>query len=517
MPLIDFVKSKTSNIVTATLMMLVRLPGAAAQLMDAAALVVRKSGPAPLAKCLDGLSGAMKLLEPNILLESLMQMTQTVATAIVHDAKHVFIIRDGMRRNELTAATIQFLWDQRRMVTSFMIDVVECAKCYVKADSVTGVCDPLEEHGHDNELDLWDPMNRHALLCQAQRLVKSIVFILTNAARPLAFDDIDMTKETRLCTDNVDLGLIIEVTPSGRQKVSATSDSSAKNERRDSAVGELDDLLTGQSKRAANGHFEASPISTPGEGTEDPAKVTDEKWFFVNGIGTELYWLHLACRKLAKRYSRNVTGVYNRGDGILWDLIKCAGQRNSKGQLNVKSQKEMVQTAKGGQMAQMELANQLEAALLTKGERGHAYKKVVMIAHSQGCLVLRLALEDLRAQRSKALDEAMRERLCVFTFGNPSVDWLGEPDDVLRTEHFGNEKDFVAHLGVFHDGKPKDRGYKNLFTNKEEGWVGHLFGAQYSLDCKHYTDEFEKRSSKRSWLLNCRQGEPLAAERVSSA
>ncbi|KKY27187.1 hypothetical protein UCDDS831_g00934 [Diplodia seriata] len=447
MPLIGFVKRKTSNIVTDTLIML--------------------SGPAPLAKCLDGLSGAMKLLEPNILLESLMQMTQTVATAVVHDAKHVFIIRDGMRRNELTAATIQFLWDQRGVVTSFMIDVVECAKCYVKADSVTGVCDPLEEHGHDNELDLWDPMNRHALLCQAQRLVKSIFFILTNAARPLAFDDIDMTKETRLCTDNVDLGLIIEVTPSGR------------------------------------------------EGTEDPAKVTDEKWLFVNGIGTELYWLHLACRKLAKRYSRNVTGVYNRGDGILWDLIKCAGQRNSKGQLNAKSQKEMVQTAKGGQMAQMELANQLEAALLTKGERGHAYKKVVMIAHSQGCLVLRLALEDLRAQRSKALDEAMRERLCVFTFGSPSVDWLGEPDDVLRTEHFANEKDFVAHLGVFHDGKPKDRGYKNVFTNKEEGWVGHLFGAQYSLDCKHYTDEFEKRGSKRSWLLNCRQGEPLAAERLT--
>ncbi|KAL1633023.1 hypothetical protein SLS58_011231 [Diplodia intermedia] len=215
--------------------------------MDAAALVVRKSGPAPLAKCLDGLSGAMKLHGPNILLQSLMQMTQTVVTAIIHDAKHVFI-------------------------------------------------------------------------------------------------------------------------------------------------------------------------------------------------------------------------------------------------RNTKSQKEMVQTTKSGQMVQMELVNQLEAALLTKEERGHAYKKVVMIAYSQGYLVLRLALEDLQAQRSKMLDEAIRERLYVFTFGSLCVNWLSEPDDVLRTEHFTNEKDFVAHLGVFHDGRPKSRGYKNVFINREEGWVSRLFRAQYSLDCKHYTD-----------------------------
>jgi hypothetical protein len=43
--------------------------------------------------------------------------------------------------------------------------------------------------------------------------------------------------------------------------------------------------------------------------------------------------------------------------------------------------------------------------------------RVVMIAHSQGCLLLRLALESLAWERSRDT----KRHLYVFTFGNPSI------------------------------------------------------------------------------------------------
>ncbi|OJD32566.1 uncharacterized protein BKCO1_37000155 [Diplodia corticola] len=498
---------------------LAEAPGAADLLTNAAAALVQKVTPAPMARLLESLCGALDLLKPEVLLTTMVKMTRTVVKAILKDATHVFTIRKGVLSNELTGATIQFLWDQRHEVVNFLVDVIECAKGYVKSDSLTGKRHQLDEHGLDNELDLRDPMNRHALLCQVQRLVKSVVYILTQLPQPLKFEEINMTAETQLLTDSIHSGAIVKVTPSGSQILQAIPDASVKDLRRDSAVGEMmangngvqKKMVNGEPRRAVNG---VADPSNPSPADHSDAKVTDEKWIFVNGIGTELYWLHLACKKLAKRYSRDVTGVYNRGDGILWDLIECAGQRNRDGDRNTQSQENMVQTTASSKAAQKELVNQLENALM-QAEVGNKYKYVVMIAHSQGCLVLRLALETLLHRNSSMVRDAMRNRLCVFTFGNPSVDWHGKLDDVLRTEHFANEKDFVAKLGVLKDDKqsPTERGFDNVFVNREKEWVGHLFGTQYSLKTEHYTDDLDTKGSKRSWLLNCREGESLDAAR----
>lgn len=67
--------------------------------------------------------------------------------------------------------------------------------------------------------------------------------------------------------------------------------------------------------------------------------MTNEKWIFINGIDTELFWLHLACKKLAKWPSREVTGVFNWGDGILWDSVESVGERDSQGNTGSSSQK----------------------------------------------------------------------------------------------------------------------------------------------------------------------------------
>ncbi|GME37837.1 hypothetical protein BKCO1_37000155 [Neofusicoccum parvum] len=331
--------------------------------------VINKVSADSLRKFMDGLSSALNRLSPNVLLHSLGQVTRTVLSAIVKKVGQLNVVRDGVMSNKLNELTISFLWTQRHELVNFIVDIVECAKCYVKSTSLDGQRDLLEEHGTDNELDISMPMNQHALLC-----------------------------------------------------------------------------------------------------------------------------------------------VYNRGDGILWDLIECAGQRTRYGYRCAESQKCIVQTTASSRAAQIALVNQLEDALV-KADDGATYKYVVMVAHSQGCLVLRLALEQLLKSGSESVQKVMRERLCVFTFGNPSVEWKIGSAQVLHTEHFANEKDFVAKLGVMYDDKQKERGFTNVFVNKEKEWTGHLFGTQYSLKPQHYTDGFQVKGSNRSWLLNCLEGESIDVAR----
>ncbi|GME60412.1 hypothetical protein BKCO1_37000155 [Neofusicoccum parvum] len=476
------------------------------KVMGIATDVINKVSADSLRKFMDGLSSALNKLSPSVLLHSLGQVTRTVLSAIVKKVGQLNVVRDGVMSNKLNELTISFLWTQRHELVNFIVDIVECAKCYVKSTSLDGQRDLLEEHGTDNELDISMPMNQHALLCQAQRLVKSLVYLFTNVAEPLSFENIDMSAHTQLATDTFHSGTIIEVTPSGYQTVSAIPDTSAKGRRRDSGVGEPGITMSE--------HAESSPNEASGDGNDNKARITDEKWLFVNGVGTELFWLHLACRKLAKRFSRDVTGVYNRGDGILWDLIECAGQRTRYGYRCAESQKCIVQTTASSRAAQIALVNQLEDALV-KSDDGATYKYVVMVAHSQGCLVLRLALEQLLKSGSESVQKVMRERLCVFTFGNPSVEWKIGSAQVLHTEHFANEKDFVAKLGVMYDDQQTERGFTNVFVNKEKEWTGHLFGTQYSLKPQHYIDGFQVKGSNRSWLLNCLEGESIDVARVS--
>jgi hypothetical protein len=151
-------------------------------------------------------------------------------------------------------------------------------------------------------------------------------------------------------------------------------------------------------------------------------------------------------------------------------------------------------------------------------------KEIIMIAHSQGCLLLRLTLEEIYADNQ--FIDVMRYHLHIFTFGNPAYDW-----DVhaytASTEHFANELDFVAKLGVLRQySSDTDQNTKNDLTycsrcesglssdkkhslespkqlifvnNKKQS--GHLFGSQYSLQAQDYdcvNDEAESALLERS-------------------
>ncbi|UKZ49580.1 hypothetical protein TrVGV298_003827 [Trichoderma virens] len=376
-------------------------------------------------------------------------------------------------------------------------------------------------------------MNRHALICQVQRLARSIIYILKNVATSITFEEIDMSSETTLRSDDYDTGTLLEVRPSGRQRVINATPAGPGQPLAGNQLNETDEEQ--QDEMEEEQQDETEEEEQQDETEEEQPRVANEKWLFVNGIATELFWLHLACKKLARQYSREITGVYNRGDGILWDLIECAGERNITGEGNARSQKRLIQRTSSSRGAQEKLKEQLEAALEQAGDGdGSVYKHVVVIAHSQGCLLLRLALEELVVEDAAGTGntrQTMLERLCVFTFGNPSVDWkLDLPDDVviaplqnsgqsqmdleflsshvLRTEHFANKVDFVAKLGVISEHRRADSGYapEHVFVNEDPDWIGHLFGTQYSLDSRYYRAEQTNGAiGDPSWLLTCRK------------
>lgn len=249
-----------------------------------------------------------------------------------------------------------------------------------------------------------------------------------------------------------------------------------------------------------------------------------ETWLFVNGIAGEYYWNHLAVSKIqdfffdrdehpddnsedAVARRTQIKGVFNRSDGILWDLIECAGERRpqavvAKKSSNHSSKAPLSSRTESSREAQVELSKALRSAL---SDSKTSRKDIIMIAHSQGCLLLRLALEEIYHDTQEDFKGVMRAHLHVSTFGNPAYDW-----DVhayaASTEHFANELDFVAKLGVLRqfsrsesvkndltycsrckagDEKHLQMERQLIFVNNKNQ-SGHLFGSQYSLLDKDY-------------------------------
>ncbi|KAI3478655.1 hypothetical protein L1887_59369 [Cichorium endivia] len=265
---------------------------------------------------------------------------------------------------------------------------------------------PGAEQWNDyNELDLTKPMNVHAVTSQVQRFLKSIIEIF----RLNDQNEQDFRMNTTLDSDT----------------------------------------------------HETAWTTTAFKRKDDPVQQP-ETWLFVNGIAGEFYWNRLAVSKIrdfffdrdagststeeAQTRATRLRGIYNRSDGILWDLVECGGER----QPDVAPL--LIHRTESSKAAQRQLAVELRAAL---ADSRSSKRDIIMIAHSQGCLLLRLALDELWAAGGADTRSTMRAHLRVYTFGNPAYDW-----DVhayaATTEHFANELDFVAVLGVLRLSDPVD-------------------------------------------------------------
>ena len=374
-------------------------------------------------------------------------------------------------------------------VARFLVDLMEPMKRFVNAESTDGNPPPVAAAWNPyNELDMSQPMNRHAVISQVQRFFKSIIEVFRQADLDVGRFDMN----TRLETD------------AGKSLVTTVA---------------------------------LKRINRPDIAEDETA----ESWIFVNGVAGEFYWNHLAVQKLqdyffdpdqpedtteeVKSRRTTITGVFNRSDGVIWDLIECGGERrphdtNKKNIEDRTSKPTLSSRTASSREAQGQLSQILREAL---SDSKTSKRDIIMIAHSQGCLLLRLALEQIHSDADSETRSVMLTHLRIFTFGNPAYDW-----DVhaytASTEHFANELDYVAKLGVLrlyssdpneavnnelhYCSRCKAGDDKHLLMPKQAIFVnnqhqtGHLFGSQYSLRAKDYDCvnlASESRLLPRAW------------------
>lgn len=363
--------------------------------------------------------------------------------AIARSLGGAALIWTGIFTNGVNEATMVFVLDNLGDALRFLYDVVKPANV-VAGVQTTGVPGntgdgPDAENNPYNELDLRLAENRSALVHQVQRVALTLTAILRMAREDLPprslgeFQmDIDLPTDPRL------------------------------------------DLASG------------TYVSRLGRGLTSPPR---EKWLFINGIANEFVWFQRSCDKIRDTFQREVKGIYNRSDGILWDVIECLGERS------VAVPNPLIERTPSSKAAQAALERNLKSTLWPVNR--DPPDKVVMIAHSQGCLVLRLALQNLvRENPDGSRGRAdMKERLRVFTFASPSIDWrvMDEKERSLSeytkcTEHFAHETDFVARLGVVTHRDNQDSGYAPSSVFYSKGGKGHLLGAHYPLAAEAYGD-----------------------------
>ncbi|KAL4723514.1 hypothetical protein ACLX1H_009149 [Fusarium chlamydosporum] len=375
--------------------------------------------------------------------DAILQVINRSIEAMTQSLGGAALIWRDIFANGVNKTSLNFILDHLPEVGQFLYDLI-------RPGTVLGIDNPY------NELDLWLPENRNAVVCQAQRVALTIVAILKMGRGKMP---------KRLADIRLDVSL--------------------------------------RSDFDANANPPSPTYTSALHG--GPPSQPNEKWLFINGIANEFFWFQRSCDKIRDTFNREVTGVYNRSDGILWDFIECCGER-SDGEPNA-----LIERTHSSKAAQEALEQELQAALWPA--TGKFSDKVVMIAHSQGCLVLRLALQMLLAETPEGSPQRreIKERLRIFTFGNPSIDWnvidgTEQPLSkyVHTTEHFANETDFVAMLGVVMHRDDPGSGYDPNMVFYSKTGKAHLFGAHYSLEVDAY------HHGENSQLLKAVNGTEIA-------
>jgi hypothetical protein len=101
---------------------------------------------------------------------------------------------------------------------------------------------------------------------------------------------------------------------------------------------------------------------------------SDERWFFINGISNTPGMGFLNQKRLEQLFGRKITLIYNPTQGVFLDLLECIGGRTF----------EVIATPAATAIHLVRLA------LLNP-----KVTKVVLIGHSQGCIVSQTVLEHI--------------------------------------------------------------------------------------------------------------------------
>ncbi|KAM0282499.1 hypothetical protein ACHAQH_003013 [Verticillium albo-atrum] len=307
-------------------------------------------------------------------------------------------IWEGILSNPINQGTLQFILHNWSDLALFLLDLVDPIKPFVFDNG-----DLRGETNPHNELDLGKSMNRHAVICQLQRLPKSLVSILRDEREDKSLGNFDMDARLESDRDDAIRSDVIQKPFARRETWIFINGIAGEYHWLNIALAKLDAKFGGGSAGTAR---EEPPSEPDQESAAEPAPESAAESAEPAGDTTA-------------RKAGTITAIFNRSDGILWDLIECAGERSSTTTAAMES---IIQRTKSSRRAQQLLRQELSKALIPELDNPNDEQDpIVVIAHSQGCLLLRLVLEELSV--IKKYQDVMQKRLMVMTFGNPSVDW----------------------------------------------------------------------------------------------
>ncbi|KAL9640120.1 MAG: hypothetical protein Q9204_000837 [Flavoplaca sp. TL-2023a] len=194
----------------------------------------------------------------------------------------------------------------------------------------------------------------------------------------------------------------------------------------------------------------------------------NERWVFINGIGTGSSGLQTNIDCLSCLFGRQVLGIHNRSWGIFGDILECLLQRClSYKTLDVRVACEIIK----------------EYLVDTEVE------KLVLVAHSQGGIIASLVVDTMLME----LPDDIVGKLEIYTFGSAASHFHNPPTSssgassssstrstvIPYIEHYANEYDMVPRWGVLY-------AISKLLHNRYAGNVfirdkatGHLFVDHY--------------------------------------
>lgn len=186
---------------------------------------------------------------------------------------------------------------------------------------------------------------------------------------------------------------------------------------------DYDGALVGASNQA---YSPSTPLSSLPRVMPQGQPTSNETIIYVNGINTTFESHNQNLRDIANGTGQPVIGIYNSTEGMLRDLVQCAGDKYDIG--NNPAVTTMADT----------IYNELRAG-----------RSVHLMAHSQGGLITSRALQDVQNRlrledgMSRAQVEAlMSEKVKVETFGSAASSYPNGPQYV----HYVNNRDLVPGL-----------------------------------------------------------------------
>ncbi|MGR5142588.1 hypothetical protein ACQKPX_13005 [Photobacterium sp. DNB23_23_1] len=195
----------------------------------------------------------------------------------------------------------------------------------------------------------------------------------------------------------------------------------------------------------------------------------NEKWFFINGICTSTDMAIINSRMLSKVFGRPITPLHNPTNGMIADLAEAIKGRDLDQYTNI------ARTTKDLLWGELQCLKTQLAYTPVNSNQSH---KIVILVHSQGGIIISNVVGRLLQEHPR---DPLLNHLEIYTFASAHDDYPSFEQGAVHfslpfTEHFANDEDYVAMIGVL-NGVSNTNG--RIYVKKG---TGHLLNYHYLKD-----------------------------------